>query len=106
MRLRLGRAVCLLRWSEPGNKPRAVTPGGPPEVAAARGDQHPARSGDRQGPQLHLLAQARRPPSVHPGDLQYLEHGTGPLAAELDRLWWVRGTGKRRTARDGGWPWR
>jgi hypothetical protein len=31
------------------------------------------------------------------GDLQYLEHGTGPLAAELDRLWRVRGTGKRRT---------
>jgi hypothetical protein len=25
------------------------------------------------------------------GDLQYLEHGTGPLAAELDRLWRVRG---------------
>jgi hypothetical protein len=25
------------------------------------------------------------------GDLLYLEHGTGPLAAELDRLWRVRG---------------
>ena len=35
------------------------------------------------------------------GNLQYLEHGTGPMAAELDRLWWVRGTGKRRTARAG-----
>jgi hypothetical protein len=34
------------------------------------------------------------------GDLQYLEHGTGPLAAELDRLWRVRGTGKRRTVRE------
>jgi hypothetical protein len=32
-------------------------------------------------------------------ELQYLEHGTGPLAAELDRLWRVRGAGKRRTVR-------
>jgi hypothetical protein len=48
------------------------------------------------------------------GDLQYLEHGTGPLAAELDRLWRVRGAGKRRTVREAaghdgdGWralPW-
>jgi hypothetical protein len=35
------------------------------------------------------------------GDLQYLEHGTGPLAAELDRLWRVRGAGKHRTVRGG-----
>jgi hypothetical protein len=35
------------------------------------------------------------------GDLQYLEHGTGPIAAELDRLWRVRGAGKRRTMREG-----
>src|SRR5512133_148322 len=35
------------------------------------------------------------------GDLQYLEHGTGPLAAELDRLWRVRGAGNRRTVREG-----
>ncbi len=103
-----------------------MTPGGPPEDAPARGDQHPARIGDRQGPQLHLLAQAQRPRPCTPqtcdwrcracrvhgrpfyshGDLRYLEHGTGPLAAELDRLWWVRGTGKRRTARAGVWPWR
>jgi hypothetical protein len=34
------------------------------------------------------------------GDLLYLEHGTGPLAAELDRLWRVRAAGKRRTERD------
>jgi hypothetical protein len=47
----------------------------------------------------------RRPFYSH-GELQYLEHGTGPLAAELDRLWRVRGTGKRRTARAGVWPWR
>jgi NAD-dependent dihydropyrimidine dehydrogenase PreA subunit len=31
IRLRLGRACVLLSWSEPGNKPRVVTPGGPPE---------------------------------------------------------------------------
>jgi hypothetical protein len=34
-------------------------------------------------------------------DLQYLEQGTGPLAAELDRLWRVRGAGRRRTVREG-----
>ena len=34
------------------------------------------------------------------GELQYLEYGTGPLAAELDRLWRVRTAGKRRTLRD------
>jgi hypothetical protein len=35
------------------------------------------------------------------GELQYLEHGTGPLAAELDRLWRAKGAGKRRTVREG-----
>ena len=35
------------------------------------------------------------------GDLQYLEEGNGPMAAELDRLWRVRGAGKRRTVREG-----
>jgi hypothetical protein len=54
----------------PATRPRAVTPGGPPEDAPARGDQHPARIGDRQGPQLHLLAQARRSPSMHPTNLR------------------------------------
>jgi hypothetical protein len=33
------------------------------------------------------------------GDLQYLEHGTGPLAAELNRLWRAKGTMKGGTAR-------
>jgi hypothetical protein len=28
----------------------------------------------------------QRPPFYSHGDLQYLEHGTGPLATELDRL--------------------
>ena len=31
-------------------------------------------------------------------DLQYLEHGTGPLATELARLWQARGAMKRRPA--------
>jgi hypothetical protein len=34
------------------------------------------------------------------GDLQYLEHGTGPLATELHRLWQAKGTMKGGTARD------
>jgi hypothetical protein len=33
--------------------------------------------------------------------LQYLEHGTGPLAAELDRLWRAKGPMKGSTARQG-----
>jgi hypothetical protein len=35
------------------------------------------------------------------GDLQYLEHGTGPLVAELDRLWRAKGTMTGGTAQDG-----
>jgi hypothetical protein len=54
----------------PATRPRAVRPREAPEDAPARGDHHPARIGDRQGPQLHLLAEARRPPSVHPPDLR------------------------------------
>jgi hypothetical protein len=34
------------------------------------------------------------------GDLQYLERGTRPLVAELDRLWRAKGTMKSRTARE------
>jgi hypothetical protein len=33
------------------------------------------------------------------GELLYLEHGTGPLAAELQRLWRGKGTMKGGTAR-------
>jgi hypothetical protein len=73
---------------------------------------------------VQLLAQARGCSSLHPqtcdwrcracrihgrpfysyADLQYLEHGTGPLAAELERLWRVRGAGKRRTVRKRSGP--
>ncbi len=31
-------------------------------------------------------------PFYSDGDVQYLEHGTGPLVAELDRLWRAKGT--------------
>ena len=54
----------------PATRPRAVTPGDPPEDAPARGDQHRVRLGVRQGPQVQLLAQARRRPSLHPEDLR------------------------------------
>ena len=33
-------------------------------------------------------------------DLQYLEHGTGPLAAELARLWRAKGAMKSRPGRE------
>jgi hypothetical protein len=68
----------------PATRPRAVRPGEAPDDAPARGDHHPARLGDRQGPQLHLLAQARRPPSVHPPDLRLALPGLPhPRAAVL-----------------------
>jgi hypothetical protein len=103
-----------------------VTPGGRPEDAPARGVQHPARFGDRQGPQLHLLAEAQRPASVHSADLRLalpgVPHprpavlqprrpavpgarhraagsGVGPVVVG-------QGTGKRRSAGAGVWPWR
>jgi hypothetical protein len=62
--------ACLVGWSEPGTRPRAVSRVERPGDAPARGDRHPARIGVRQGPQMQLLAQARRPPSVHPADLR------------------------------------
>jgi hypothetical protein len=69
-RLRLGHAYLLVGWSEPDNQARAVTPGERPEDPPARGDCHPARLGDWHRPQMYLLAEARRPPSVHPADLR------------------------------------
>ena len=60
------------RWvgRSPATRPRAVTPGERPEDPPARGDRHRARLGVGQGPQMYLLAEARRPPSVHPADLR------------------------------------
>jgi hypothetical protein len=60
----------LVGWSEPGNQAKAVTPRDPPEDPPARGDHHRARIRVREGPPLHVLAQARRRPSVHPADLR------------------------------------
>jgi hypothetical protein len=43
------------------------------------------------------------------GDLQYLDYGTGPMVAELDRLWRAKGTMRGGSAREapgddgGGW---
>jgi hypothetical protein len=45
MRSGLAVAACLVGWSEPGNRPRAVRPRGAPEDAPARGDRHRARLG-------------------------------------------------------------
>jgi hypothetical protein len=61
--------ACLVGWSE-SPPARAVRPGDPPEDTPAGGDRHPARIRVRQGPQMHLLAEARRPPPVHPADLR------------------------------------
>jgi hypothetical protein len=65
---------CLPAWwvgRSLATRPRAVTAREPPEDAPARGDQHPARIGVRQGPQMQLLAEARGRPSVHPADLRW-----------------------------------
>jgi hypothetical protein len=35
------------------------------------------------------------------GDVQFLEYGAGPLAAELERLWQAKGAMKGGTAREG-----
>jgi hypothetical protein len=65
-------------------RPRAVTARDPPDDTPARGDQHPARLGVRQGPQVQLLAEARRRWSVHPADLRLALPGVPhPRAAVL-----------------------
>jgi hypothetical protein len=78
---------CLpARWvgRSPAGRPRAVTPGDPAEDAPARGDHHRARLGDRQGPQVQLLAQARRCSPMHPADLRLALPGVPhPRAAVL-----------------------
>jgi hypothetical protein len=59
-----------------------------------------ARSGADWYQLLELCALAGGRPFYSHGDLQYLEHGTGPLVAELDRLWRAKGTIKGGTARE------
>ena len=45
-----------------------------------------------------------RPFYSHGGDLQYLEHGSGPLAGELDRLWRAKGTRRGGIVRERARP--
>jgi hypothetical protein len=105
----------------PATRPRAVTPGERPEGTPAAGIIIPPGSGMDKGRTCSCWPKPddARPctpqtcdwrcracrvhgrPFYSHGDLRYLEHGTGPLAAELDRLWRVRGAGKRRTVREG-----
>jgi hypothetical protein len=112
--------ACLVGWSEPGNQAKGgdlVTrqkTGRPGEITLAPGsgldkgrsctcwpkpdDPHPCtpQTCDWRCRACHIYGR----PFYSRGDLQYLEHGTGPLAAELDRLWRVKGAGKRRTVRE------
>ena len=74
--------VWWVGWSL-ATRPRAVTPRERPEDPPARGDRHRARFGDRQGPQLHLLAQARQRLSVHPADLRLALPGLPQLRAAV-----------------------
>jgi hypothetical protein len=67
----------------PATRPRAVTPGERPEDTPARGDRHPARLGLRQAAYLYLLAEARRPTSVHPADLRLALSGLPQLRAAV-----------------------
>jgi hypothetical protein len=103
--------ACLVGWSEPGNQAKGgdlVTrqkTGRPGEITLAPGsgfdkgrsctcwpkpdDPHPCtpQTCDWRCRACHIYGR----PFYSRGDLQYLEQGTGPLAAELDRLWRVRG---------------
>jgi len=98
-----------------------VTAREPSDNASARGDHHPPGSGFDKGCKCSCwpTPDDARPctpqtcdwrcracrihgrPFYSYGDLQYLEHGSGPLAAELDRLWRGRGTLRGGTARQG-----
>ena len=86
----------------PATRPRAVTPGGPPEDTPARGDQHPARIGDRQGPQMHLLAEAQRSPTVHPTDLRLALPGVPHPRPAVLQPWRPAVSGPRQRAAGGG----
>src|SRR5512132_1749878 len=70
-------------WSL-ATRPRAGRPRERPEDAPARGDRHRARIRVREGPPLHVLAQARGFLSVHSADLRLALPGVpSPRAAVL-----------------------
>src|SRR6266498_4415295 len=54
---------------------------------------------DTATPEIYTLSLHDALPFYSHGDLQYLEHGTGPVAAELRRLWRAKGTMRGGTAR-------
>jgi len=86
------------RWAKEGKLPFLRTP----DDASARGDQHPARIGVRQGLQVQLLADAGRCPSVHPADLRLALPGVPhprPAVLQLRRL---AVSGARQWAAGGG----
>ena len=82
-------------------------------IAPARGSTRPAAA--RAGPKLDdprpctpqtcdwrcRACRIYGRPFYSRNDLQYLEYGTGPLAAELDRLWRAKGTMKGGAPQDG-----
>jgi hypothetical protein len=61
--------ACLVGWSEPGNQATDGDICERPEDPPAREIAIPPGSGSVR-PHLYLLAQARRPLSVHPADLR------------------------------------
>jgi hypothetical protein len=128
-----GRARCgsdlvvrayLLGWSAPGNQPGAVTPSGPPGDTPAREISLPPGSGIGKGrrctcwPRPDDARAPRRPATGAAGrawtvagrstataaTCSYLEHGSGPLAGELDRLWRAKGTMRGGIVRERAQP--
>jgi hypothetical protein len=111
--------ACLVGWSEPGNQAKGGdgrTTRRPGEISIAPGSgldkgHHCScwpKPDDARPCTPQTCDWRCRACSIHGrafyshGDLQYLEHGTGPLAAELERLWRAKGVAKRRTGREGG----
>ena len=86
-----------------------VYAGRDPLTGRERYEYDRARTPQTCDPRCRACRIHRRPFYGH-AELQYLEHGSGPLAAELERLWRAKGTMKGGTARhpaghdDDNWP--
>jgi hypothetical protein len=111
----------LVGWSESGNQARVVTlvsgrkTGRPGEIAIPPGSgfgkahrctcwPRPDNSSPCTPQTCDWRCRACRAygrPFYSRDDLQYLEHGTGSLAAELARLWRAKGAMKGRPAQEG-----